>query len=551
MTWRPVLITCFAAVAIAALDPHPRAADPKFYDDDPVSTEPDTQDASAIRHWEIDLAVDLASSLFMSPGDKTANVRAQSINTVDEVPDSSWFTNRLGRVSITPKQIAVGPDTMSGPASGTWTVISSKNDGATPGFTIRDSTGQVWFLKFDPRGYRAMATGTEVLATKLFWALGYHVPENFIASLQPDRLTIGEEAKFTTAGGVDRKMERADITTMLKRVDGDADGSYRVIASRALPKVGEFRFYGTHPDDPNDVIPHEHRRELRGYGVFAAWLNHVDAKGKNTLDALIKEGGRARVRHYLQDFGSVLGSAAVMPREYWEGNETLLEGGQVAKQMIGFGFAIPAWRLMEFYEAPSIGRLPRDNTNFNPELWRPRVPNPAFVRSRADDKFWAARILTFMTDDMLRAAVEAGQFGDPASEKFLVDALADRRDAIVRTYLPAVNPLHDPALTRDGQLTLKNAAVDAGVAKAPGGYRAVWASFDNVNRTAEALGESRSAELRLQAPAAVASATGFIRIAVDAENGPAAWQKPVHIYFRRANAGADWRLVGFERMPAE
>ena len=54
----------------------------------------------------------------------------------------------------------------------------------------------------------------------------------------------------------------------------------------------------------------------------------------------------------------------------------LLEGGQVAKQMIGFGFAIPAWRLMEFYEAPSIGRLPRDNTNFNPELWRPRVPNP-------------------------------------------------------------------------------------------------------------------------------------------------------------------------------
>jgi hypothetical protein len=548
MKRRLVLITCVAVVS-GVLDPHPRAADPKFYDDDPVWTEPETQDASAIRKWEIDLAVDLASSLFMAPGDKTPNVRAQSINTVDEVPDSSWFTNRLGRTTLTARQVAIGPDTSSGPPEGTWTVISSKNDGVTPGFIIRDAGGQIWFLKFDPPGYRAMATGTEVLATKLFWALGYHVPENYIASLHPDRLTISDQAKFTTAGGVDRKMEPADISTMLKRVDRDADGSYRVIASQALPKVGEFRFYGTHPDDPNDIIPHEHRRELRGYGVFAAWLNHVDAKGKNTLDALIKEGGRARVRHYLQDFGSTLGSASVTPREYWEGNETLLEGGEVAKQMLGFGFAIPAWRRMEFYEAPSIGRLPRDNTKFNPELWRPRVPNPAFVRSRADDKFWAARILSFMTNDMLRAAVEAGRFGDPASEKFLVEALADRRDAIVRTYLPAANPLYDAALSREGQLTLKNAAVDAGVAKAPGGYRAVWAAFDNVNRTADPLGETRSAELRLQAPAAVAQATGFIRVAVEAENGPPAWQKPVHIYFRRADAGGEWRLVGFERMP--
>ena len=61
----------------------------------------------------------------------------------------------------------------SGPAPGNWTVIAAKNDGVTPGFRIRDSNGQVWFLKFDPPGYRAMATGTEVVVTKLFWALGY------------------------------------------------------------------------------------------------------------------------------------------------------------------------------------------------------------------------------------------------------------------------------------------------------------------------------------------------------------------------------------------
>ena len=58
-------------------------------------------------------------------------------------------------------------------------------------------------------------------------------------------------------------------------------------------------------------MPHEDRRELRGYGVFAAWLNHVDAKAINSLDMLVTENGRSFVRHNLIDFGSALGSGGV------------------------------------------------------------------------------------------------------------------------------------------------------------------------------------------------------------------------------------------------
>src|SRR6185295_11394939 len=99
----------------------------------------------------------------------------------------------------------------SGPATGPWTVTASKSDGVTPGFTIKDANGERWFLKFDPPGYRAMATGTEVTVTKLMWTLGYNVPENHIAYVRRDQLVVGGDAKFTPPGGNPRAMRANDI----------------------------------------------------------------------------------------------------------------------------------------------------------------------------------------------------------------------------------------------------------------------------------------------------------------------------------------------------
>jgi len=535
-----------AAVSVAG-----SGATPKFYDDDPVRVERDAQDASGVRPWDISLVVDLSYNLFGKPGDPAPNVRARNVNTIEEVPDSSWFTNRLGSRPMTPDEIAKGPDSTTGPAPGRWTVTSSKSDGVTPGFTIRDSTGQLWFLKFDPPGYRGMATGTEVVVTKLLWALGYYVPENYVTSLRREQLVVGERARFDPPGGKQRAMRLSDIDTLLKRADREPDGSYRIVASKALEGtiLGGFRFYDTRPDDPNDVVPHEHRRDLRGYSVFAAWLNHVDAKAINSMDTLVKEGGRAFVRHNLLDFGSTLGSASLSPREHWEGFEYMVEPGQTRKQMATFGFYFPQWHTVDFYEAPSVGRLPLDNTRFDPDRWKPRVPNPAFVRARTDDKFWAAQKLVAFTDDMLGAAVRTGKFGDPKSEDFLVRALAERRDAIGRAYLTAINPIADPALDSAGVLTFRNAAVDAGFAKAPEGYHASWSSFDNATGESRRIGETSGAGPRLQAPAGLPGASGvFIKGELSAVGGPnPSWQKPVHAYFHRLNAG--WRLVGFERLP--
>jgi hypothetical protein len=550
-------VAAATALIAAATALQPSAATPKFFDDDPIAVDRATEDAAQVKPTEIKLFVDLTSNIargFSLP----APGRAANVNTVDEVPDSTWYTNRLGDGpeaargrALTPRDIATGPDTTRGPAPGRWMVTSSKSDGVTPGFTITDAHGDRWFLKFDPPGYRGMATGTEVAVTKLMWALGYNVPENHIASLRREQLEVAADAKFTPPGGTKRALRAADIDRLLQKADREPDGSYRIVASKALAgkPVGRIRFLGVRPDDPNDIVPHEDRRELRGYGVFAAWLNHVDAKAINSLDTLVTEDGHSYVRHNLIDFGSALGSGGIGPAEYSAGREYLVEPKMAGKQLVGFGLAPSAWHTEAFYESRAIGRLPADNSGFNPESWRPRVPNQAFLHARADDKFWAARKLVAMRTELIAAAVRSGEFGDPQSETFLVRALAQRRDAIAKAYLTAVNPIADPIIA-GGVLTFANVAVDADVARAPQAYHAVWSTFDNATHATRRIADTSSRTTSMGLPQGLPTADGaFIQVAMSAtDGGQPAWGIPVQAYFRLRNGA--WRLVGFERMPA-
>ena len=158
---------------------------------------------------------------------------------------------------LTPAIVARAANTSDGPAPGKWTVVSAKSDGVTPGFTIRDAANQLWFVKFDPPGWRAMATGSEIVAAKLFWAAGYHTAEYHIAPAgageSRDRQGHAHHAAGRNGAG---RCTRATSSWLLSRADRDPDGSYRVILSKATPgrPVGRIRFHGTRADDPNDVV---------------------------------------------------------------------------------------------------------------------------------------------------------------------------------------------------------------------------------------------------------------------------------------------------------
>jgi hypothetical protein len=521
----------------------------KFYNDDPLAREPESQDASKVAEWDIDLVYDLALNLFSRPGEGGPARRAGNVNTIDEVPDSSWFTNRILTQPLSVEEASRGPLTGEGPAPGVWSVIRPKQAGFAPGFTMRDAKGDIWFVSFDARGFPEAATGAILVANKIFWTLGYWQVENHLVSIRLDQLVVAESATTRPPSGKERPMRLDDIEDVLKRSQRSPDGSYRAVAARAVPgrPLGGFKYHGTRPDDPNDIVPHEHRRELRALKVFGAWTNLTDMKAGNTLDALVTApDGRGTVRHYLQDVGSTFGTGANAPHDYDEGWEHLFEGDLTWKRLYTLGFFLQPWQTVPYDEHPAIGRF--EGTEFDPAGWKPRVPTAAFLRARDDDSFWAARRVMAFSDEMIRALVKTGQYTDPEAEASLGSVLIQRRDAIGRTYLPAINPVVNLALSDSGLLTFDNAAVSAGAAPAPaGGYDVRWARFDNnTGQTTTDLGRSASASS--QAPMPLPSERGsYIKVEIRAVQ-PAipSWNAPVDAYFRRDGG---WKLVGLERMP--
>ncbi|HEX2344607.1 MAG TPA: hypothetical protein VHI98_29325 [Vicinamibacterales bacterium] len=542
------LVILAAGLALAPFSA--RGASQRFYKDDPIAREPDTQDASKVAEWEINLSSDLLLNLFTNPGDLTPDVRAQNINTIDEVPDSSWFTNRIYVKPVSLEELKRGPNTMDGPAPGRWTVIRPKTAGAAPGFTVRDEKGEVWFLSFDGKRNPRAPTAAIAVACRIFWALGYYQVESYITSIDPKNLEVAESARIRTLSGRVRQMQMKDVRHVLNRSARSSDGSYRVLAARALPGrvIGGFRFYGTRPDDPNDVVPHEHRRELRALQVFGGWTNLTDMKAGNTLDSVITEGGRSFVRHYLQDVGSSFGTGALERKDPDDGYEHLYEGAPLVKRLFTMGFYIQPWQYMPYPKAPEVVRFEGDR--FEPEEWKARVPAAAVKRARADDTFWAALRVMAFTDEMIRTVVHEGQFGDPNSEKVLADALIQRRDKIGQVYLTKVNPTHKFALAGDGALSFENAAVRAGFAKPPAsGYKAAWFRFDNATGQATAIGETAAPNERIPGPSGLPTGDGtFVKISISGvDPSHSSWAQPVDVYFKRA--GGDWTLVGLDRLP--
>lgn len=450
----------------------------RFYPDDPVERMPRPVPVKSARKRGINDYYDFFKNTLTDPGrPPRKNIPpAGAVNSLGEVPDSDWYTNRHGRRRMAIAALVRGPEKAGPPAGGAWEVVAAKTEGVTPGFTIQDSKGGTFLLKFDPPDYPEMATAADVVTSRFLYALGYHVPENYIVTLTRQGLRLSSKAEVEEYGRI-RPLREQDIDEILAPLPRDAEGRYRAVASRILEgeSLGPFKFYGVRSDDPNDIVRHEHRRDLRGLRVFSSWVNHTDAKSLNTLDTLVKDGGAPHIRHHLIDFGASLGSDSITAKSPRNGNVYLFAWKPSALQFATLGLYVPRWMRADYPDIRGAGRF--ESEVFDPGAWVPNYPNPAFNRCLPDDAFWAARQVMRFTDEEIRAVVGTGRYRDSRTVDYIARTLSARRDKIGRYWFAKVLPLDDFRI-ENGRLQFDDLAARYGFAPA-GDYRIEWSVFDN------------------------------------------------------------------------
>ena len=475
--------------------------------------------------------------------------KALNINTLGEVPDSSWFTNRMSARTMSIEELVKGPNLVGRPdLSEPVTITSGKQGGITPGVIVRDRRGNIYFVKFDPRAHPNLSTSVDVIGKLFFHAFGFNVPENYIVYFRSEDFAIEPGAEVSLPGGKKAPLDEEYVELMLQQAAHHPDGSVRAVASLMLPGklLGPFRFYGTRGDDGNDIFPHQHRRELRGYRVFCAWLNHDDSRSINTMDTFVGEEGLGYVKHYLIDFGSILGSGSdvkrnLSPQDPRAGNEYLFEIPPMLKTAYTFGVWERPWMNVKYAypQFAEVGRIEADF--FEPHTWKPEYPNPAFDRMLPDDAFWAAKIIARFSDEAIRAIVHRGIYLNSESERFLADIIIERRDKVVAHYFRQLNPLDDFRV--DGStLEFRNLGQEHNLAEVQA-YEYEWFVFDNQSSKLTSFGQrDESAEPSLRVPDSGADYL-MVCIRTRSEDEPN-WGKAVEVYLRRDGGQS---VVGIER----
>jgi hypothetical protein len=254
--------------------------DRHFYADDPLWVDDDAAlDASKAGKIEDANSYDFVVNSFGTPGERQ-DVRALNVNTIGEVPDSSWFTNRIGKAGMSVADIRRGPDRYEAISLDSWTVSGGKGAGVQPGFRMTDPEGHTYQIEFDPPSNPELATGAEIIGTAFYHAFGYHTVEVYLAELDPDRFNpvidfaLSENGELTFENAVERAGVAPPATSYRvtwARFDNstgatsDLGGPTTVRAPRAQapddlmrgerPEFLEVRVATVHPQFPSWEMP--------------------------------------------------------------------------------------------------------------------------------------------------------------------------------------------------------------------------------------------------------------------------------------------------------
>jgi hypothetical protein len=377
---------------------------------------------------------------------------ARDVNALDEVPDSTWFENRVGVRALSVAELARGPGSGGPDRSAPLRVLSSKQGGTAPGLMVEDARGDRYLIKFDPQ-WPETETGADVVVQRLLWAAGYNVPADDVIELARADLVIAPGATRKDELGEKHPLTSRDLDATLAAVAGGVRSRYRALASKLLDgePIGGFAPLGVRADDANDRIPHQLRRSVRAQRVFFAWLGHTDVKPANTLDMWSAQpagGQRGYVVHYLLDFGKALGVWGRSGVREFDGYAAQFDYGYALRSLLSFGLWRRPWEGVRGPDLPGVGRY--EAKHFDPSLYSPANPYPPFLYADRFDGFWAARIIARFTHEQIRAAVDAARYSDPRARAYLVATIVARQRKTLRYWFAQVAPLDELSVSEVG-----------------------------------------------------------------------------------------------------
>jgi hypothetical protein len=472
---------------------------------------------------------------------------AVNANSLDEVADSSWFTNRIGTHLMSPEEV------------GTWLIDHGKTDGSSPGFRVNIPGKGKYLFKGEPADQPEHPSAASVIGAAVYEAVGFNTSCEQIVYFRPSLLKL--------APGLERKgnfgaMEPFDQKVVDKILaDSPHRGSLvRMQASAWLPGylIGPFRYTGTRADDPNDIIPHDDRRELRGGRLLAAWLDHFDAREQNSMDTWMTDAHEGKgkptaspghVVHYYLDTSDCLGSEWA-----WEeisrrlGYSYVADWGDMARDLITLGIPTRPWdrvRREKGLETFAFFNV----KDFEADQWKNEYPNAAFSRMTERDGAWMARILAHFTPEMVEALGRASKFSDSRKSDYLTSVLQGRLDRILERYLMRLSPLAGVHVTGTDRLCADDLAA-ARHLRPPSDFRYDARLSSGTTELSLAVARQADGAICVTLPHLAAEGGGrddaadrYVRITI--ANGVAQGPLVAHLYDLGPVRG--YRLAGLER----